>query len=121
MNKLVVNEEISGISVELNADVHEDGEEKPVHPKCVCPPPKIIPPVESKPFKSLADGLMRNGLVTEHHQVFRGATPLTPFTIGFRRRSREGKLNPSEDGLLRQYHKHLVATLAFGLRLRQGG
>ncbi len=57
MNKLVVNEEISGISVELNADVHEDGEEKPVHPKCVCPPPKIIPPVESKPFKSLADSL----------------------------------------------------------------
>ncbi|CAN5965409.1 unnamed protein product [Sphagnum jensenii] len=57
MNKLVVNEEISGISVELNADVQEDGEEKPVHPKRVCPPPKIIHPVESKPFKSLADSL----------------------------------------------------------------
>ncbi|CAM6014997.1 unnamed protein product [Sphagnum balticum] len=57
MNKLVVNEESSGIAVELNADVQEDGGEKPVQPKRIRPPPKIIPPVESKPFKSLADSL----------------------------------------------------------------
>jgi len=60
-NKLgsVVNEEISFAEDRLEAVLitQEDGEEKPIRPKRVHPPPKIIPPVEIKPYKSLADRL----------------------------------------------------------------